>query len=153
MLAGFRASAFTVWPSARTSRKVAGKSLSQKVVVARAATASSTGARQGGVTGGGMYFALNARLPKPAPRARQFHPKSGAVGTPVRIWGSDLLSAGRIQWNYRGGGLQQRAQLRLGHGSLGSHHRTDHDHDAGRDLHDARQLCGGVAASPTACQR
>ena len=40
-----------------------------------------------------MYFALNAGLPKPAPWARQFHPKSGAVGTPVRIWGSDLLSA------------------------------------------------------------
>ena len=42
--------------------------------------------------------------------------------------GADLgirpaFGRGRIQWNYRGGGLQQRAQLRLGHGSLGSHHR------------------------------
>jgi uncharacterized repeat protein (TIGR03803 family) len=46
----------------------------------------------GGVTGAGTYFALDVGLPKPSPRARQFHPKSGAVGTQVRIWGNDLLS-------------------------------------------------------------
>lgn len=55
-------------------------------------------AQAGGVYGGGTYFALNAWLPKPAPRARHFRPQSGAVGTKVLIWGTDLLSAA-VQFN------------------------------------------------------
>lgn len=50
-------------------------------------------AQVGGVTGGGTYFALDAGLPKPPPRARHFHPQSGPVGTRVLVWGYDLLSA------------------------------------------------------------
>jgi uncharacterized repeat protein (TIGR03803 family) len=47
----------------------------------------------GGVHGGGLYFALDAGQPKPAPQPRRFSPPSGAVGTKVLIWGSNLLSA------------------------------------------------------------
>jgi uncharacterized repeat protein (TIGR03803 family) len=50
-------------------------------------------ASAGGVTGGGVVFALDAGLPKPAPRTQYFSPASGAVGTRVRIWGYNLLSA------------------------------------------------------------
>jgi hypothetical protein len=46
-----------------------------------------------GATGAGTIFALNAGLPKPAPRALQFSPLSGAAGTKIRIWGQNLLSA------------------------------------------------------------
>jgi len=46
-----------------------------------------------GTTGGGTIFALDAGLPKPAPRVLQFSPTSGTVGTKVRIWGQNLLSA------------------------------------------------------------
>jgi uncharacterized repeat protein (TIGR03803 family) len=47
----------------------------------------------GGVYGGGTYFALDAGEPKPAPRPRRFNPPSGAVGTKVLIWGSNLLGS------------------------------------------------------------
>jgi uncharacterized repeat protein (TIGR03803 family) len=47
----------------------------------------------GGKDGGGLYFALDAGQPKPAPRPRRFTPRSGAAGTKVLIWGSNLLSA------------------------------------------------------------
>lgn len=43
--------------------------------------------------GGGLYFAMDAGLPKPKPQAQHFHPQSGPMGTPVRIWGYNLLSA------------------------------------------------------------
>ncbi len=52
------------------------------------------GSAQGsGVYLGGAYFAFDVGLPKPQPRPREFNPKSGAVGTKVLIWGSNLLSA------------------------------------------------------------
>jgi len=47
----------------------------------------------GGPGGGGTIFALDVGMPIPKPRARQFTPQSGAVGTQVLIWGSNLLSA------------------------------------------------------------
>jgi uncharacterized repeat protein (TIGR03803 family) len=47
----------------------------------------------GGKYGGGLYFALDAGEPKPAPRPRRFTPRSGAAGSKVLIWGSNLLSA------------------------------------------------------------
>ena len=47
----------------------------------------------GGIYGGGLYFALDAGQPKPAPRPLDFNPRSGGVGTKVSIWGSHLLSA------------------------------------------------------------
>ena len=47
----------------------------------------------GGIYGGGVYFALDAGQPKPAPRPQRFNPQSGAVGAKVLIWGSNLLSA------------------------------------------------------------
>jgi uncharacterized repeat protein (TIGR03803 family) len=50
-------------------------------------------AQTGGVNGSGVYFALDAGLPKPAPQAMQFHPESGAVGTRVLVWGSNLLAS------------------------------------------------------------
>ena len=50
-------------------------------------------ALSGGVTGGGTIFSLDAGLPKPVPHAWVFQPRSGAPGTQVRIWGSDMLSA------------------------------------------------------------
>jgi hypothetical protein len=46
----------------------------------------------GGPTNGGVIFALDAGLPKPAPRAQHFSPSSGAVGTEVLLWGSQLLN-------------------------------------------------------------
>jgi len=50
-------------------------------------------AHAGGSTGEGAVFALDAGLQKPKPTAQHFQPKSGAVGTEVRIWGYNLLSA------------------------------------------------------------
>ena len=50
----------------------------------------------GGVKGAGLYFALDAGLPKPKPR--RFSPRSGPVGAQVLIWGQDLLSAA-VQFN------------------------------------------------------
>jgi uncharacterized repeat protein (TIGR03803 family) len=50
-------------------------------------------ASAGGIVGGGVVFALDAGLPKPAPRTPYFSPASGAVGAQVRIWGYNLLSA------------------------------------------------------------
>ena len=47
----------------------------------------------GGKYGGGEIFALNASLAKPAPRVLRFNPRSGAAGTQVVIWGTNLLSA------------------------------------------------------------
>ena len=47
----------------------------------------------GGPRGSGVVFALNAGLPPPTPRARQFQPTSGAAGTQVRIWGENLFGA------------------------------------------------------------
>ena len=55
-------------------------------------------AHAGGTTGAGTVFALDAGLAKPAPEAQHFHPQSGAVGTQVRIWGYNLLSAS-VQFN------------------------------------------------------
>ncbi len=52
----------------------------------------------GGPSGGGLYFALDAGLPKPAPKAQHFEPQSGAAGTLVRIWGYNLLS-GSVEFN------------------------------------------------------
>jgi len=47
----------------------------------------------GGTTGGGVVFALDLGLPAPKPQALRFSPQSGAVGTPVRIWGNNLLKS------------------------------------------------------------
>jgi uncharacterized repeat protein (TIGR03803 family) len=47
----------------------------------------------GGSNGAGTVFALNAQLPKPAPRALAFHPTSGPPGKPILIWGNNLLVA------------------------------------------------------------
>jgi hypothetical protein len=55
-------------------------------------------AQRGGIYGNGDIFALDAGLPKPAPRAQYFHPSSGLVGTQVRIWGHNLLLAS-VQFN------------------------------------------------------
>jgi uncharacterized repeat protein (TIGR03803 family) len=52
----------------------------------------------GGPNNGGVIFALELGLPKPAPRAQHFGPASGAVGTRVLLWGSNLLSAS-VQFN------------------------------------------------------
>jgi len=52
----------------------------------------------GGRSGIGTVFALDAGLPKPAPRALSFTPQSGGVGKQVRIWGYHLLSA-VVQFN------------------------------------------------------
>jgi uncharacterized repeat protein (TIGR03803 family) len=50
-------------------------------------------AHAGGSVGAGSFFSLDLGLPKPRPQAQHFHPQSGAAGTRVRIWGSNLLSA------------------------------------------------------------
>jgi hypothetical protein len=50
-------------------------------------------AQGGGPQGDGLIFALDAGLPAPNPRAQRFSPKSGAVGTKVRIWGQNLFGA------------------------------------------------------------
>jgi uncharacterized repeat protein (TIGR03803 family) len=50
-------------------------------------------ASAGGPRGTGLIFALDAGLPKPAPRAQHFEPQSGAAGTLVLIWGYNLLNA------------------------------------------------------------
>jgi uncharacterized repeat protein (TIGR03803 family) len=47
----------------------------------------------GGPNGGSSVFALDAGLPKPAPQALEFRPKTGPAGTKVQIWGYNLLSA------------------------------------------------------------
>lgn len=47
----------------------------------------------GGSNGAGTVFALNAQLPKPAPQALTFRPRSGPPGTSILIWGNDLLLA------------------------------------------------------------
>ncbi len=52
----------------------------------------------GGPGGGGTIFALDTGMPIPKPRARQFTPQSGAAGTQVLIWGSNLFSAA-VQFN------------------------------------------------------
>jgi len=52
----------------------------------------------GGANGLGTVFALDAGLPIPKPRAPAFYPKSGAVGTKVRIWGYNLFGAS-VQFN------------------------------------------------------
>jgi uncharacterized repeat protein (TIGR03803 family) len=52
----------------------------------------------GGPIGAGVVFALDAGLPKPKPRALEFEPESAPVGTPIRIWGYNLLSAS-VQFN------------------------------------------------------
>jgi hypothetical protein len=50
------------------------------------------GAASGGeTTGAGVVFALD--LPRPQAQAPEFTPKSGAVGSPVRIWGYNLLKS------------------------------------------------------------
>jgi uncharacterized repeat protein (TIGR03803 family) len=50
-------------------------------------------AHAGGSIGDGAVFALDAGLAKPTPSTQSFFPHSGSVGTNVRIWGSNLLSA------------------------------------------------------------
>jgi uncharacterized repeat protein (TIGR03803 family) len=52
----------------------------------------------GGLTGAGEVFALDLGLPRPAPKAQHFVPESGVVGTKIRIWGYNLLSAS-VQFN------------------------------------------------------
>ena len=47
----------------------------------------------GGTTGSGVIYALDLGLPAPQPQALRFYPPSGAVGTPVRIWGYNLLES------------------------------------------------------------
>jgi len=49
-------------------------------------------------SGNAVVLAFNAGLAKPAPLALSFSPKSGSVGTRVRIWGANLLSAS-VQFN------------------------------------------------------
>jgi uncharacterized repeat protein (TIGR03803 family) len=61
-------------------------------------TQGSDGRIYGSAQGGGtylegLYFALDAGLPKPQPSAPYFTPQSGPAGTRVRIWGNNLLSA------------------------------------------------------------
>ena len=56
-------------------------------------TQGSDGIIYGMAQNGGTFFALDAGLPKPAPRAQHFSPKSGPVGTQVLLWGYNLLSA------------------------------------------------------------
>ena len=55
-------------------------------------------AQVGGPYGAGAVFALDAGLPKPAPRVPYFSPHNGAIGTQVRFWGSNLLGAS-VQFN------------------------------------------------------
>src|ERR1700691_3673428 len=55
-------------------------------------------ASSGGPTNAGVIFALELGLPKPAPAAQRFSPGSGAAGTQVLLWGSNLLSAS-VQFN------------------------------------------------------
>jgi uncharacterized repeat protein (TIGR03803 family) len=55
-------------------------------------------AAYGGTYGAGVIFALDVGLPNPKPRTQHFRPKSGAVGTRVRIWGYNLLAAA-VQFN------------------------------------------------------
>jgi uncharacterized repeat protein (TIGR03803 family) len=50
-------------------------------------------AHAGGSAGAGSFFSLDLGLPRPKPWAQQFGPQSGPVGTRVRIWGTNLLSA------------------------------------------------------------
>jgi uncharacterized repeat protein (TIGR03803 family) len=52
----------------------------------------------GGPNNGGVIFALELGLPKPAPAAQRFSPGSGAAGTKVLLWGSNLLAAS-VQFN------------------------------------------------------
>lgn len=49
-------------------------------------------------SGNAVVLAFDAGLAKPAPLALSFSPKSGSVGTRVRIWGANLLSAS-VQFN------------------------------------------------------
>ena len=55
-------------------------------------------ALSGGSTGGGVVFSVDAGLPEPAPRVPSFEPQSGAAGTRVLLWGSNLLSPS-VQFN------------------------------------------------------
>ena len=55
-------------------------------------------AQSGGVTGGGTVFSVNLGLPKPTPRVPSFEPNSGAAGTKVLLWGTNLLSP-TVQFN------------------------------------------------------
>jgi uncharacterized repeat protein (TIGR03803 family) len=55
----------------------------------------------GGPQGLGVIFALNASLPVPKPKAREFSPSSGPTGTQVMIWGQNLLGAS-VQFNGAG---------------------------------------------------
>jgi len=41
---------------------------------------------------------LELGLPKPAPQAHEFHPKTGSPGTRVLLWGRHLLAAS-VQFN------------------------------------------------------
>ena len=90
----------------------------------------------GGVYGAGVYFALDAGLPKPAPRPQRFSPQSGAAGTKVLIWGIQpavgisAVPGRRCQY-----GCEQRDELYLGHGPPGRRYRADYSHHAGWDLH------------------
>ncbi|HXM42021.1 MAG TPA: choice-of-anchor tandem repeat GloVer-containing protein [Bryobacteraceae bacterium] len=52
----------------------------------------------GGPNNGGVIFELELGLPIPAPAAQRFSPGSGAAGTQVLLWGSNLLSAS-VQFN------------------------------------------------------
>jgi hypothetical protein len=47
----------------------------------------------GGLSGTGAFFMLDAGLPRPAPRALAFSPAAGKPGTKVLIWGSNLLGS------------------------------------------------------------
>ena len=69
------------------------------IIYGTAQGAGSTGTGAGSTgTGAGAIFALDAGLPKPRPWAKKFGPQSGPVGTQVRIWGQNLLSAS-VQFN------------------------------------------------------
>ena len=52
----------------------------------------------GGPSGAGFIFAVEGGFPKPAPRALEFRPKQGAVGSKVLIWGYNLFYAA-VQFN------------------------------------------------------
>ena len=95
----------------------------------------------GGIYGGGLYFALDAGQPKPAPRPLGFNPRSGGVGTKVSIWGSHLLSAPvRFKGAARDGGFQQRVQLLTGDGAGRGGQRTDYGYHARGDGYHARAV-------------
>jgi hypothetical protein len=92
-------------------------------------------------------FVLELGLPKPAPAAQRFYPNSAAVGTPIRIWGNNLLGAS-VEFN----GVAATEVTNSGPNYVwatvpaGSHKRADHHHDARRHGHHQGQFYGRVVS-------